>query len=482
MSRTALTVVNRTSLISERAKCRKFGVATGLLAILCIVFAVAGDGHAGEYRTAKKHRRSELALLRRRAESGDRVSQRDLAIAYAKGEGVIANPSKALRWATLAANQGDTIAQCLVGAIHENGFGVQASPKEAFRWYAMAAEAGDTHAQSSLGRRYVQGKGVPQDFAKAEHWLNKSARQGDAAAQIALAWMYFTGSGVQQNTKTAYAWAILSRNNDNQALVNEFVSTLASELTSADIEDAERLANEFAGITSRFQVPQETREALPEPATKMPQLRSCGSGFFITTNGYFVTNEHVVRNAAIIRIKTAVGDRNAEVVRVDADKDIAILKVEGTFEAVYVRGSRELRMADRVATIGYPAPDVQGTAPKYSAGEVASLSGMHDDANLLQISVPLQPGNSGGPLIDTSGGVVGVIVSQWNKDYAIRIKGIIPENVNYAVKGTILLAVIESVPEAFKNLAPPPPADLIGGAAEIAARVEPATGLVLVYE
>ena len=89
--------------------------------------------------------------------------------------------------------------------------------------------------------------------------------------------------------------------------------------------------------------------------------QASGSGFFITTNGYFVTNHHVVEYAKGVVIRTANGQRYpAEVVRVDSANDIAILKVEGAFRALPVQASGSVRRGDKVFTLGFPNIDVQG--------------------------------------------------------------------------------------------------------------------------
>jgi S1-C subfamily serine protease len=178
-------------------------------------------------------------------------------------------------------------------------------------------------------------------------------------------------------------------------------------------------------------------------------------------------------------VRTATGTFPAAVVRIDPTNDIAILKVQGEFRALPVRGSRGLKLADHVATLGYPNPDLQGVASKYSSGEVAALSGPGDDPRFLQISVPIQTGNSGGPLVDTSGRVVGVVVSQLDKIATLKLTGNIPENVNYAIKGTILLGVMEAVPglaDKLQSEPAKPPKD----AADVAKLLEAACGMVLV--
>ena len=98
---------------------------------------------------------------------------------------------------------------------------------------------------------------------------------------------------------------------------------------------------------------------------------------------------------------------------------------------------------------------MQGFTPKFAKGEIAALSGAGDDARYFQISVPVQPGNSGGALVDERGNVVGVVSAKLNARAALLSSGALPENVNYAVKSSFLLSFLESVPEISAKLKEP---------------------------
>jgi hypothetical protein len=98
---------------------------------------------------------------------------------------------------------------------------------------------------------------------------------------------------------------------------------------------------------------------------------------------------------------------------------------------------------------------LQGFAPKLAKGEIASLSGAQDDARYFQISVPVQPGNSGGALVGERGNVVGVVSAKLSAREALATSGALPENVNYAVKSSFLLGFLESVPEVSAKLKEP---------------------------
>ncbi len=221
-------------------------------------------------------------------------------------------------------------------------------------------------------------------------------------------------------------------------------------------------------------------DALKERATEAPDRpRGSGTGFFISDDGFLVTNEHVVHNARAIRLVTSDGTIDAKVVQVDADNDLALLKATGKFSPLPIAASRAVRLGSTVATIGFPDPTLQGFAPKLAKGEIAALSGAGDSPRYFQISVPVQPGNSGGALVDEHGNVVGVVSAKLSASVALAISGALPENVNYAVKSSFLLSFLESVPAISAKLKAPRTSDR--RFEDVVKSAQDAAVLVLVY-
>ena len=138
-----------------------------------------------------------------------------------------------------------------------------------------------------------------------------------------------------------------------------------------------------------------------------------------------------------------------------------------------------MKLGGTVATVGFPNIGLQGFAPKLAKGEIASLSGAGADAWYFQISVPVQPGNSGGALVDERGNVVGVVSAKLSARAALASSGALPENVNYAVKSSYLLSFLESVPEVAAKLKEPRTAER--KFEEVVKDAEQAAVLVLVY-
>lgn len=187
-----------------------------------------------------------------------------------------------------------------------------------------------------------------------------------------------------------------------------------------------------------------------------PELSGSGTGFFITKDGYLVTNDHVVKGAA--KVKLIIGQKiiDADIVRTDPANDLALLKAEGSFEALPIDSSRGVKLGDAVLTVGFPRPGTQGLEPKLTRGDISGLAGLHDNPHEFQISNPIQPGNSGGALVNRSGNVVGVIKATLNPLKTLSDGSSLPQNVNYAVKSTYLNAFLESVPK-FPNESLLPP-------------------------
>lgn len=218
------------------------------------------------------------------------------------------------------------------------------------------------------------------------------------------------------------------------------------------------------------------------PARVLPGgkgLRGIGSGFFITRDGYLLTNFHVVKDANRVKVKYKMRVLKAEVIEVDEGNDLALLKVSGAdFAPLAISHKDSADLGDEVFTIGFPNIDMQGIEPKYTDGKISSLAGMRDDPSEYQISVPVQPGNSGGPLCDANGEVVGIVVARLDDLAALRESGAVPQNVNYAVKSKLALRLLRSVEGLDALLLP---ARTAAKPAKPVQAVEDAIAMIMVY-
>lgn len=171
-----------------------------------------------------------------------------------------------------------------------------------------------------------------------------------------------------------------------------------------------------------------------------------GSGFALN-QGHIVTNYHVIEDAKTILVKGIKGDfkteLKAKVVATDKVNDIAILKIDDErfkgFGTIPYKVKREMSdVGESVWALGYPMTDVMGEEVKFTDGKISSRTGIQGDMSVYQISVPIQPGNSGGALFDNNGNIVGITSSGLNRE------AFNSENVNYAIKTSYLYNLIES--------------------------------------
>jgi S1-C subfamily serine protease len=276
-----------------------------------------------------------------------------------------------------------------------------------------------------------------------------------------LGYSYQTGAGVGKNLVEAYAWTSLSAGQGYSNAIEE-MPTLESLLTSGEKRWALDRANFIAGkIAKREPVPDLDSNQIPSlqlpPVKKAePSLRdeviisqANGTGYFITSEGYVLTCYHVVKGAQRVSVKTTdPAPMSAKIVATDVERDLALLLIDARvgFKARPVSLARENpRLGESVFTIGYPNADIQGLSPKVTDGKISSTAGLMDDPSSVQVSVPVQPGNSGGPLINLRGEVVGTIQSTLAAEWMLRQNRKIPQNVSYAVKTVEASKLLEGI-------------------------------------
>ncbi|HYL83356.1 MAG TPA: serine protease [Candidatus Angelobacter sp.] len=166
-----------------------------------------------------------------------------------------------------------------------------------------------------------------------------------------------------------------------------------------------------------------------------------GTGFFVNEHGYVLTNAHVVSGCKQIRTRDG---RPADLVGKDDQIDLAVLKVEGDSRAFGTFRTRPApRVGDSIIAFGFPLQGVLSSEGNLSTGTVAATTGLGDDPRFMQVSAPIQPGNSGSPLLDSGGDVIGVVESKLDAAEAFRIVGDIPENVNFAIRGSEAIRFLE---------------------------------------
>src|ERR1043166_2217465 len=172
---------------------------------------------------------------------------------------------------------------------------------------------------------------------------------------------------------------------------------------------------------------------------------SSGSGIAIGARGEILTNSHVVEGCGNISARLADKVEAATVLARDQRNDLAVIRTKAPIgPAALFREGTLIRPGDTIVAMGYPLAGLLATTASVSVGSVSALAGLGDDSRYLQISAPVQPGNSGGPLLDASGHLVGIVASKLNAVRMARYTGDVPQNVNFAVKGEVAKAFLDS--------------------------------------
>ncbi len=177
---------------------------------------------------------------------------------------------------------------------------------------------------------------------------------------------------------------------------------------------------------------------------------SFGTGFFVSRDGEILTNNHVVAGCRNLTIK---GGLPVQVISRNPASDLALVKAEIKPDQIAVfRSGTSPRVGDTVVTFGFPLPGVLSSEGNVSTGILSATTGLQNDIRFVQISAPVQPGNSGGPVFDTSGHVVGVVVAKLDALRVAQFTGDVPQNVNFAVHWSEVRALLDEQGVRYKKL------------------------------
>jgi S1-C subfamily serine protease len=209
----------------------------------------------------------------------------------------------------------------------------------------------------------------------------------------------------------------------------------------------------------------ESNEPKPKTPSRDGVQATTGSGFFVSKLGHVVTNEHVVRGCKTV----SVGDNSkkqapAKIISTDKLNDLALLKLSSLdmasdaskslirklgikvvpLAANGLLRSRDVKLGEQVLVAGYPYGDIFSDTIKVTSGIVSATRGSGDNSAQFQLDAAVQSGNSGGPIYDSGGNIVGVVVSQLNKLKVAKAIGTLPENVNFGIKASTVRTFLTS--------------------------------------
>ncbi len=345
-----------------------------------------------------------LGLLRTMANEGEFFSRKSLSEYLAAKNRSSDDHSEAFMWTKAAADENESWALYQIGIFYQNGLGVIKNQASANEWFQEAADGEDPEAQFELGVNYFEGRGLPKDPVLSYMWFNlcsaNSSPRWDELRELAA---------------------------NNREII-------AKQLTPGDLATAQEMSREWTPSTPH----QEEQATENEEADSGPV--GTGTGFAINTDGDILTNHHVVASCKSVLANGTPG----QVVVEDQFNDLAVIRVQINSAPASFRKSGSIEVGDAIFAVGYPYQGLLTSSLQVTAGEVSGGSGIAGDTRYIQISAPVNPGNSGGPLLDSSGNVVGVVTARLNDAAIGQATGSLPQNVNFALKSSTILSFLEA--------------------------------------
>lgn len=191
-----------------------------------------------------------------------------------------------------------------------------------------------------------------------------------------------------------------------------------------------------------------------------PGTSYTGSGFAVDSR-HILTNAHVIEGMSRVDIANEQISAPAEIVFVDPRNDIALLRVtaQPLPTAAGFRASFDIHLGEDVVVMGFPLQGLLGTGPQATTGNISALCGIGNDTSVMQFTAPIAGGNSGGPILDQAGHVVGLVYSSLNKDIVRNA-----ENVNFGVKGVVVRSFLGTAgvePRLLPQAQPRPRSDIV---------------------
>jgi S1-C subfamily serine protease len=197
--------------------------------------------------------------------------------------------------------------------------------------------------------------------------------------------------------------------------------------------------------TTRPPQQQQARTSPQPPAQPQEKRGSTGTGFFVSPQGHVLTNHHVVESCSdiIVALEGSI-PQSARVIGRDSKNDLALLATNGLKPGTVPNLRMGARLGESVYVYGFPLAGLLASSGNFTIGNITAVAGLGDDTTMIQMSAPVQPGNSGGPVLDQNGNVIAIVVSKLNALRIAKVTSDIPQNVNFAIKSLIAMSFLET--------------------------------------
>lgn len=351
------------------------------------------------------------------------------------------------------AAQGDGAAMQRIG---EAFLADPSRPRQALDWLERAALAGAISAAADAGSFYAAGRGTVQDEDTAALWWRFGATRGDLRSMACLSAALLLGRGVNQDLAQAARWALLREARaPGRLLLQPNAADFERALPPTTLAEARRLAREAAlpspppPSLARWEspadilpgpppLPQAASPAGPLSQVQMPPrlvgdvVETSGSAVVVGQAGILLTSAHVVDGCTALTIHAGFARLGGVELRASHEElDLAILAVPGLSRPpLPVRA--DVRVGEEIILLGYPGRGLGQDDPTVTVGHVSAM-GLLRQTPSLQFTAPLGAGNSGGPLLDRRGQLVGIARATAIQVQQLVERGVAPQNVNYAV-------------------------------------------------
>ena len=225
-------------------------------------------------------------------------------------------------------------------------------------------------------------------------------------------------------------------------------------LNSADLTKDENVGKLINALLSLEPQPQPQPQPLPGSTDDIKPNQTykvaSGTGFYVSDEGHIITNNHVIDGCTDMKVHSKGLTLETIQIATDAPNDLALLKVSKMPSYVFALSTTSPYSLQDIIVAGFPFGDKVSSTLKFTQGIVSSVAGIGNNYSEIQIDAAIQPGNSGGPIMDEYGNIIAVAVSKLDTKYALDKFGVIPENTNFGVKTSAVRNLMEGNGVKFK--------------------------------